>query len=461
MRIAADDGSPVEPGEVGEVLVQGPTVMPEYWRNPEATRETFHADGWLRTGDAGCFDDEGMLSIVDRIKEVIIVGSCNVYPADVESVLDDCPQIAEAAVVGRPDDELGEVPVAFVVLREPDAMSADDVKAPVRRPARRVQAPAGRGLHRRAAAQPDRQGAGGRAARAAVRDMKKALVLVALLVVLLAAGLVPADIVFENTKVKTHTFPGPIDEIVVRSDGGDVELVRARGRGRQVRETQHYLLKQPTLERDVEDGVLTLEARCEASFVTCFSDLRVSVPAGAMDHGRRRLGRRRRARDRRRRGAAGERLGRHAPRAARPPAARARARRTRATSTSRRATCAAIDAQTDSGDVVVTTRAARDVDGADGLRRRRRRGERAAAPDPRRHGLRRRAGRRAGGRVRASPPKTDSGDVEVDGISRNDRAARSIEARTDSGDVTLQRQMSRRGRCYPRRHRSTSFNPVP
>ena len=129
VRIAAADGSPVESGEVGEVLVQGPTVMPEYWRNPVVTSEVFHEDGWLRTGDAGFLDDEGMLSIVDRLKEVIIVGSCNVYPADVESVLADCPDIAESAVVGRPDDELGEVPVAFVVLKQAGTMSADDVKA--------------------------------------------------------------------------------------------------------------------------------------------------------------------------------------------------------------------------------------------------------------------------------------------------------------------------------------------
>ncbi len=129
VRIAEPDGSPVADGEVGEVLIQGPTVMPEYWQSPEATAEAFHDDGWLRTGDAGRFDDEGMLSIVDRIKDVIIVGSCNVYPADVESVLADCPQIAEATVVGRPDDELGEVPVAFVVLREDGALSADEVKA--------------------------------------------------------------------------------------------------------------------------------------------------------------------------------------------------------------------------------------------------------------------------------------------------------------------------------------------
>jgi fatty-acyl-CoA synthase len=129
VRIAAADGSAVQAGEVGEVLVQGPTVMPEYWRNPDATREAFHRDGWLRTGDAGFLDAEGMLSIVDRLKDIIIVGSCNVYPADVESVLASSPQIAEAAVVGRSDDELGEVPVAFVVLQESDGTtSADDVK---------------------------------------------------------------------------------------------------------------------------------------------------------------------------------------------------------------------------------------------------------------------------------------------------------------------------------------------
>ena len=128
VRIAAEDGSAVQGGEVGEVLVQGPTVMPEYWRNPEATAEAFHEDGWLRTGDAGLLDAEGMLTIVDRLKEVIIVGSCNVYPADVQAVLEGCEQIGESAVIGRADDELGEVPVAFVVLARPGSMSEDDVK---------------------------------------------------------------------------------------------------------------------------------------------------------------------------------------------------------------------------------------------------------------------------------------------------------------------------------------------
>jgi fatty-acyl-CoA synthase len=129
VRIADEQGAPVGRGETGEVLVQGPTVMPEYWRNPEATMGAFHDGGWLRTGDAGYLDDEGMLTIVDRLTEVIIVGSCNVFPADAEAVLLGCPQIAEAAVVGRPDDELGEVPVAFVVPREPGSLSEDDVRA--------------------------------------------------------------------------------------------------------------------------------------------------------------------------------------------------------------------------------------------------------------------------------------------------------------------------------------------
>ena len=165
VRIAADDGSPLPAGEAGEVLVRGPTVMPEYWRNPEATSEAFHAGGWLRTGDVGQLDDEGVLSIVGRSKEVIIVGSCNVYPQDVEAVLEDCAQIAEAAVVGRPDDALGEVPVAFVVLERAEIDGRRRRQGPVRRPPGRLQAPARRRLPRGAAAQPDRQGAGRRAAR--------------------------------------------------------------------------------------------------------------------------------------------------------------------------------------------------------------------------------------------------------------------------------------------------------
>ena len=88
--------------------------MQGYWENPQATREAFR-DGWFRNGDLGRFDEEGYLHIVDRIKDIIIVGSSNVYPSDLETVLGDCADICEAAVVGRRDDRLGEVPVACVV----------------------------------------------------------------------------------------------------------------------------------------------------------------------------------------------------------------------------------------------------------------------------------------------------------------------------------------------------------
>jgi DUF4097 and DUF4098 domain-containing protein YvlB len=265
--------------------------------------------------------------------------------------------------------------------------------------------------------------------------MKKALILIALLVVLLPAGLVLADIAFENTSVTTHAFPGPIDEIVVRSDGGDVELVPARGLAVRVRETQHYLLRQPTLERDVKNGMLTLEARCEASFVTCVTDLRVSVPAGATitldadsgDVDARGID----VREARLRSDSGDmRL-----------ELRGRQRLVRAHADSGDTDLATrdgrvIDARTDSGDVVVTTRDTRDVDARTGS------GDIvvAVSTPPRRI-----VGATDSGDVRVVVPrgdyavstKTDSGNVDVDGIARNDRAARSIDARTDSGDVTL------------------------
>ncbi len=111
--------------EDGEVWLRGPTVMEGYWRNPDATAAVMRG-GWIRTGDVGRIDEDGRLRIVGRLKDVIIVGSSNVHPADVEAVLSECDTIREAAVVGRPDDELGEVPVAFVVTEE---LSAADVLA--------------------------------------------------------------------------------------------------------------------------------------------------------------------------------------------------------------------------------------------------------------------------------------------------------------------------------------------
>ena len=114
VRVVDGAGRDVAAGEPGEVWIRGRSVMQGYWENPQATGEAFR-DGWFRNGDLGLFDEEGYLHIVDRIKDIIIVGSSNVYPSDLETVLNDCADICEAAVVGRFDDRLGEVPVACVV----------------------------------------------------------------------------------------------------------------------------------------------------------------------------------------------------------------------------------------------------------------------------------------------------------------------------------------------------------
>jgi fatty-acyl-CoA synthase len=99
----------------GELQVRGPNVFPGYWRNPDATAQAFTDDGWLRTGDIAEADDEGFYRIKGRLKDMYISGGENVYPAEVEAVLHEHPQVADAAVVGVPDDRWGEVGVAFVV----------------------------------------------------------------------------------------------------------------------------------------------------------------------------------------------------------------------------------------------------------------------------------------------------------------------------------------------------------
>lgn len=114
VRIVDQAGRDVAAGEPGEIWIRGRSVMQGYWENPQATREAFR-DGWFRNGDLGLFDQQGYLHIVGRIKDIIIVGSSNVYPGDLETVLDECADIRESAVVGRRDDTLGEVPVACVV----------------------------------------------------------------------------------------------------------------------------------------------------------------------------------------------------------------------------------------------------------------------------------------------------------------------------------------------------------
>jgi fatty-acyl-CoA synthase len=101
----------------GELLVRGPNVFAGYWRNPEATAAAVR-DGWLSTGDVATCDEDGDYTLCGRIKELVVSGGENIYPAEVEAVLHDHPAVVEAAVVGVPDERWGEVCHAFVVLRE-------------------------------------------------------------------------------------------------------------------------------------------------------------------------------------------------------------------------------------------------------------------------------------------------------------------------------------------------------
>ena len=120
----------VEPGKDGELWVRGPQVMKGYLNRPEATADTIVEDGWLRTGDIGHFDEEGYLFVTDRLKELIKYKGFQVAPAEIEAELVTHPAIADAAVIGKPDKEAGELPMAFVVAaKDKAAPSLEDVQA--------------------------------------------------------------------------------------------------------------------------------------------------------------------------------------------------------------------------------------------------------------------------------------------------------------------------------------------
>jgi fatty-acyl-CoA synthase len=117
VRLAGPDGAPPPQGRPGEIQIQGPNVMKGYWNRSDATRAAFAEGGWFRSGDAALVDGEGFFRIHDRIKDVIISGGENIYPAEVEAALYEHPDVAECAVIGVADETWGEVGKAFVVLR--------------------------------------------------------------------------------------------------------------------------------------------------------------------------------------------------------------------------------------------------------------------------------------------------------------------------------------------------------
>ena len=128
-RIADEDGNEMAAGEIGEIEIRGPIVMAGYWNRPEATAEAIRPDGWLRTGDAGFMDKDGFFFVHDRVKDMIVSGGENVYPAEVENAILGCPGVADAAVIGVPDDRWGEAVKAIVVAAPGASPSAADIIA--------------------------------------------------------------------------------------------------------------------------------------------------------------------------------------------------------------------------------------------------------------------------------------------------------------------------------------------
>lgn len=129
LKIIDADGATLPPGAIGEVAIRGPNNTSGYWNKPEETAKALIGDGWLRTGDAGMLDEDGYLYIHDRIKDMIVTGAENVYPAEVESAIYGHPAVADVAVIGVPDPKWGEAVKAVVVLKPGEQADAEAIVA--------------------------------------------------------------------------------------------------------------------------------------------------------------------------------------------------------------------------------------------------------------------------------------------------------------------------------------------
>jgi long-chain acyl-CoA synthetase len=123
-----EEGKTLGPHEVGEIVTRSPANMTGYWGKPDATAKTIDTDGWLRTGDAGFLDEDGYVFIHDRVKDMIITGGENVYPAEVESVLYNHPKVVEVAIIGMPDERWGEAVTAVVSLKAGEELSLEELR---------------------------------------------------------------------------------------------------------------------------------------------------------------------------------------------------------------------------------------------------------------------------------------------------------------------------------------------
>jgi fatty-acyl-CoA synthase len=138
--VVDDVGNELPPGTAGEIVVRGQNVLCEYWRNEKATREALH-DGWYRTGDIGLRDADGYFWVHDRKKNVIISGGENIYPAEVERVLLEHPDVNECGVIGRSDPRWDEVPIAYVIRRKGSRVDTDDLKVHIQTQLARFKVP--------------------------------------------------------------------------------------------------------------------------------------------------------------------------------------------------------------------------------------------------------------------------------------------------------------------------------
>jgi acyl-CoA synthetase (AMP-forming)/AMP-acid ligase II len=127
-RIVNDHGEDVRPGDVGELIIKGASVMKEYYKNPQLTAQTIQ-DGWLYTGDLAKMDEEGFIYLVDRKKDLIISGGENIYPVEVEEVIQRHPKVRDVAVIGTPDERLGEVVTAFIELKVGEVLTEEEMKS--------------------------------------------------------------------------------------------------------------------------------------------------------------------------------------------------------------------------------------------------------------------------------------------------------------------------------------------
>ncbi len=141
LRVTGDTPLPLAAGEIGNVEVRGPNVFKGYWQMPEKTAQEFTADGYFKTGDVGQIDTSGTLTIVGRSKDLIISGGYNVYPAEIEAVINDLPGVAESAVIGVPHTDFGEAVVAVVVARKNAALDADEITATLKSQIARFKVP--------------------------------------------------------------------------------------------------------------------------------------------------------------------------------------------------------------------------------------------------------------------------------------------------------------------------------